>query len=515
MIMMQSAFIRSVMPEGRRRRNHRFWVDAARAEVLHRLAQSGCFLCREELVSLDRFFFWYLTENYGDASTVSSMQRSHGFCRRHTRHLLARGQPSSIASIYQYLVGPVVRSLRSSASNVESPRVRERLVRSLLPIAVCPACADEHRACDRLLSSLRTGLHDSAVQDALLSSSSICVRHFLHAAPVLRWEEFQMLGRATVRTLERPGLSLDSSVASTSGRDRDAAIRPSPERASTLGSADKAPLLAGAASSLFGLHHVLSQPGCPICLARRQLLHEYLTWLGNEVTSAPQHQWSDAVWLCPVHAWDFWSTAPPRAGAQLAETVRLHWSRQLQGLLTALEHKPPEHLSGRLRRVPAYLREAAADGPYVPSLRGRLAVAVRRLRATPDRRLQRLRVRTLRRVGCPACGHLTAAAERVAHLLVRALGDREMRTLYQCSDGVCFRDLPLVLRCARTNYEAQLLITRERVRLELLEWELRELQRKISWTVRFESRGAEQSAWARAAEQFTGAGLAANDLIGL
>lgn len=514
--MMQCAVIGSVMPEGRRHWNHHFWVDSARAEILRRLAQSGCFLCREDLVSLGRFFFWYLAENYGDATTGSSMQRSHGFCRRHTRHLLARGQPSTIGSIYQYLVGPVVRSLRSIEPNAQSPRARERLVRSLLPIAVCPACANEQGACDRLLSSLRTGLHDSEVQDTLLSSSSICVRHFLHAAPVVRWDELQMLGRVTARTLEHPGSSRDGSVAATSGMDRDAAIRPSPERASTHGSADIAPLQSGAASSLIGLQQVLSQSGCPICLARRQLLHDYLAWLGNEVTSAPQHQWADAVWLCPMHAWDFWSTAPPQAGAQLAETVRLHWSRQLQGLLAGLEDKPPEHLSGRLRRVPAYLREAAAaDGRDVLSLRGRLAAAVRRLRETPDRRLQRLRARTLRRVDCPACGHLTVAAERVAHLLVRALNDRETQTLYQRSDGVCFRDLPLALRYARTHDEAQLLITRERVRLELLEWELREFQRKTSWTVRFESRGAEQEAWARAAEQFTSAGLAANDLIGL
>jgi hypothetical protein len=42
--MMQSAFIRSVMPEGRRHRTYCFQVDSARAEILHRLAQSGCFL---------------------------------------------------------------------------------------------------------------------------------------------------------------------------------------------------------------------------------------------------------------------------------------------------------------------------------------------------------------------------------------------------------------------------------------------------------------------------------------
>jgi hypothetical protein len=251
---------------------------------------------------------------------------------RHTRYLLARGQPSSIAYIYEYLVAPVVRSFRPIKPNVASPRARERLVRSLVPISICPACAHEQRACNRLLSSLRMGLRDSEVQDALLSSSSICVRHFLHAAPILRWDELQLLGRVTARTLEHPGSSLDWSVAATSGMDRDAAIRPSPERASSRGPADKAPLLAGAASSLIGLQQVLSQPGCPICLARRQLLHEYLTWLRNEVTSAPQHQWADAVWLCPTHAWDFWSTAPPGAGAQLAETVRLHCSRQVQGL---------------------------------------------------------------------------------------------------------------------------------------------------------------------------------------
>ncbi len=324
-----------------------------------------------------------------------------------------------------------------------------------------------------------------------------------------------MLSQVTAHALEHPESSRDWSVALTSGMDHDAAIRPSTEQVSAHGSADRAPLHEGAASNLIGIRYLLSQPGCPICLARRQILHEYLTWLGNEVTSAPQFQWSDAVWLCPTHAWDFCSTAPPQGGAQLLETVLLHWSQQLQGLLLALEDKPPAHLSGRLRRVPTYLSEVAADGQYGRGLRRRLDVVVRRLRETPDRRLQRLRSRALRRLECPACRHLTDAAERVAQLLVRALNDRETQTLYQCSDGVCFRDLPLVLRCARTNHEAQLLITRERARLEILEWELRELGRKRSWAVRFESQGAEQSAWARAASQFTGAGLTDNDLIGL
>jgi hypothetical protein len=286
---------------------------------------------------------------------------------------------------------------------------------------------------------------------------------------------------------------------------------------STHGPDDTAPLQAGAASRLIGLRDLLSRPGCPICLARRQVLQEYLTWLGNEVTSTPREMWSDAAWfwLCPTHAWDFRSTAPAEGGAQLAEAVRLHRSQQLQGLLTGLEDKPPVHLVGRLRRVPAYLREAAADEGYAPSLRRRLDVAVWRLRETPERRLQRLRARALRRFDCPACRHLADVAGRVAQLLVRALNDHETQALYQCSDGVCFRDLPLVLRCARTSYEAQLLIARERVKLELFEWELRELGRKVSWDVRFESQGTEQSAWVRAANQFTGTCLTDNHLVGL
>jgi len=42
------------------------------------------------------------------------------------------------------------------------------------------------------------------------------------------------------------------------------------------------------------------------------------------------------------------------------------------------------------------------------------------------------------------------------------------------------------------------------IRLRLLEWELEEASRRLNWSVRYESKGPEGSAWQRAGHQFCG-----------
>src|SRR4051812_32653150 len=75
-----------------------------RNQVLGLLSTPGCVFCRRERASLKRFLSLYLHEGYAQVENIQRMERSHGFCRRHTRSLLAEGASYTIASIYDSLI---------------------------------------------------------------------------------------------------------------------------------------------------------------------------------------------------------------------------------------------------------------------------------------------------------------------------------------------------------------------------------------------------------------------------
>jgi hypothetical protein len=48
------------------------------------------------------------------------------------------------------------------------------------------------------------------------------------------------------------------------------------------------------------------------------------------------------------------------------------------------------------------------------------------------------------------------------------------------------------------------LLSAQIARLRVVEWELEEASRKMSWSVRYEPKGPESDTWRRAAQQFCG-----------
>lgn len=79
--------------------------DRAQVELLTWLAEEGCVCCTEQLASQQRFFFWYVTENYGDVATVARVRAGLGFCPRHTRQLVGRAEPAALSNIYEQVAG--------------------------------------------------------------------------------------------------------------------------------------------------------------------------------------------------------------------------------------------------------------------------------------------------------------------------------------------------------------------------------------------------------------------------
>jgi hypothetical protein len=60
------------------------------------------------------------------------------------------------------------------------------------------------------------------------------------------------------------------------------------------------------------------------------------------------------------------------------------------------------------------------------------------------------------------------------------------------------------LEFAASEDVRRVLFHSQRVRLEVLAWELAEFDRKYNWSVRYENKGLEQSAWERAVAQYSG-----------
>ena len=75
---------------------------------------------------------------------------------------------------------------------------------------------------------------------------------------------------------------------------------------------------------------------------------------------------------------------------------------------------------------------------------------------------------------------------------------------YEQGDGVCLQHLPLVLRRCREGSVAQIILRAYRARHEMVAWGLAEFLRKENWSVRFEAKGPEQTAWVHAVAHYSG-----------
>ncbi len=528
-------------------------LRAAKQRVVHASTEPGCIFCSEQLHRLDTHFFWYLNELYFEPSAIERMQRSHGFCHRHTRHLLARGGPGTIGRIYLWMLPPFLDVLRSTESTAlkgdaqGSPRGRGQapalhaalrsprgsgqvpaLHAALRPTRLCQGCETEKEAPGPLLMDLRGTLEDPEVREALRGGPTICLEHFLALAPSLDWGQLAdmlevVLGPLGRATLERGNLRDRTEL--VRGRDVDARLRPPDPKAENdqthiVGAAeDSVPDPTSWSPTLEGLHQLLAKPGCPICHVRHRGLRDYFAWLSREIVTAPPHQWSDALWLCRTHTWDFLTLADPVAADKLVGAIIDYWHARLSELAADLRRKPPIHWWDRLTTIPGHVRRIATERGVgqmrIWNVWTHLGPAMGDAMAPPDRVLAGLRTRQLRRGECPACHHLATVASRTCELLARSLADPTTLDRYQRSTGVCYRDLALALRFCRATEQAQSLARLARVRLEVLEWELQEALRKDAWDVRYEPKGPEQSAWRRAVEHVSGSHLTDSALLGL
>jgi hypothetical protein len=101
--------------------------------------------------------------------------------------------------------------------------------------------------------------------------------------------------------------------------------------------------------------------------------------------------------------------------------------------------------------------------------------------------------------GCVVCASVSAEEQRQVELLLVALRDPAICRRYEDGTGLCFRHVEAV----GVPWPA---IVREMLaaQLAILQWELEEAERKLSWQGRYERPGPESNAWLRAPVQLDG-----------
>lgn len=513
-----------------------------RLEALALLSRPGCVLCREGQLAVDRFFFWYLHEHYSEPQSLVRVEQSRGFCREHTKTLLDRASASTLACVYGHLFASALERLQQAERQLSSPsRSWEPapVAAALMPRASCPACAsrDEHR--EYLVHLLRRTVSDPEVARALRSGPAICLAHFVEIAPYLDRLALSSLaglvhdallaGPPAARSVQeaphqagapQPAYGeAQGSVAvpgceEAQGSTADPGIEQVQGSGTDPGDGEAAAARPGWSPALGELRRLLATPGCPIDAAQQRATRGYLAWLAQEVRRSPPYAWNDALWLCGRHRRDFELQADEEARERLARARAEYWAGQLAELRTALDDAPPEALPARLGWVRRSLGRAQPE-PALPPAGGRSPRATVRVRAAwgalheamrpAGHVLRAVRERYLRAGECPVCRYLDTVAERTFDLLVRALDDPGTFDAYEASSGVCFRHLPRLLRAAPTPEAAKRILRVQRLRLEVLQWELTEFDRKQNWAVRYEPLGPEASASSRAVNHYSGA----------
>jgi hypothetical protein len=219
------------------------------------LCAAGCPVCRYVAEARDRFLGWFALEAHGEASTITRLCRSLGFCPAHARELL--GQPGAegrMTAVYRYL-------LRAAAGY---------LAAGTAPWAPCPACEHDAEAAQRAVDTLLTELREDGVRDRYRAGDGLCLPHLRAAAPrggrrLTPW----LAGEMIARLASADGPRALALIAGDRDPDADVRIRlraslpPGPPRSGDL----CPPCLAAALAE----RAVLASPQVGLCPAH---LHE-------------------------------------------------------------------------------------------------------------------------------------------------------------------------------------------------------------------------------------------------
>jgi len=497
---------------------------SAATRVLHQ-AGGACPACQAERQATERFFFWFVAESYQYGEMRAKLRASLGLCPPHTRRLL-RDPPAGV--LITTLRGVVAAAIR----RLDKPRAA----------GPCPACQAVAEHTGHAIGTLLAGLGDAAVADGYRAAGGLCLPHGVTVLAPPAPAEHRLLASVLAECLAaRSGPESEPEVEAEveaeaeagagrllellAGGDPDGPAHrwlrsrlPAPEGQPPSGPASGSGSGSGSGAgrpsraTLQRLGADLEVDACPACLAGARAERRYLDWLvtsdkGQTATSA----W-EATQLCPRHLCDV-TVAAPGAGSAFATRSARRWQGELQRFLAALEAEisPRMSLRGWLGTLPAVWRASWRQHGGWHAAAWLRAAAKETLARRPRRDRGRGRGRDRDRrdafglrpqpYACAACQAYQRGERRALALLLAALGDREVAARYEVAHGLCVRHA-LAQPGPEADGRAALprRVVREvvRARLDVLAWELAELDEKRAWSLRYDPARTEADAWLRA-----------------
>ncbi len=502
------------------------------ADARSYLRRPGCPVCHAILEWFPRHLFWFFEEQYHHPSTVSDMQDSLGFCRTHARKFLEISPPYRIGYLhllmFQGTLGRLRRVQRSARAALRAreirggPRVEVKIpTEGLDRRDACLICRQEWETVRLTSHLLIYALRDPEILADIESFGKFCTPHFRWAAEVSPGHLLRLLipiqakgllgvDRAHALLPHEPSSGVEAAqplrstcaaLAKAVGADVNdqrhraqagipPALQPGQPPSDPVPSPDR-------------MRALLAEPRCPICTLTQEALTLYLAWYkaGLAQWLASSHRRGEGFGrLCRDHTWSLARDAEPALlldlGLAFVEDDRASLE-QAEAILTAPHPLPPWRAGVRIGRWPRETR--AWVGKMYRREERRLAGAKWVICETPE---------------CPACAHARTMTRRSLALLFAVLQDAEARSRYRGAWGLCMQHFSDGLSLPMAPEILEAVVDVQIARLATLEWELEEYFRKASWDVRYEPKGPEQTAWARAIERFSGTGLRAPTVPG-
>jgi hypothetical protein len=431
------------------------WPDSIdRRSMLVERAAPACWLCKSEQEDLQRFFFWYLSERCHEPHVVSKMQRSVGFCRRHSRHLVRHGSTPRVAAIYESILQAHVDRVQGALSALA--RMQPVGPQDVFPHddAGCLACEGELAS---RWQSLRWLQHAFAAVDRLNDARvepQICVAHLMVTAETFTVQALRAAIAWLVAQLRRAALVVGPLT------DADAIRVIELVRGVDLDACVRGPLSGADATGT-----------CAVCDSRATALADYFGRV------APQSQPAPPAQLCRTHVWDCVVLNGYERAAEEARGASMALRASLAPLAGMRRFADGEYPAVDKTRHDTWTRTEQGES-RVPSRFAGLLETWYTARNPLGQHLTR-QMAMLEPAVCPACERLAAAVSASTVKIVGELEDPPSASRHpdRTSVAVCTRDLPLVLAACQGPTSKRLLLEAEHETLASLQRELATLKR--------------------------------------
>jgi hypothetical protein len=170
--------------------------DTIHSDLMKACKQPGCPICNLEQRTVDAYMQTAFRKKGNDYAVRADIRNSLGLCREHTRRMLYLGLNNTISAAVGYHDALLAVEQQLKEVNLQPKPSRrswfarkhhkpaakfESVVQALSPTLLCPACRMQENFTRNLLDGLTSSLQENGMQEALASSSGLCLPHLRQA----------------------------------------------------------------------------------------------------------------------------------------------------------------------------------------------------------------------------------------------------------------------------------------------------------------------------------------------